>query len=104
MVQAHNDSEGINCAHHERADAEAHGDQRLSAVKHPGLYGRENRANNGKGDKSGGKDGTQRRDEQINDLRHMLMQPLFNDTHQINRQNNGNHVPLIADLGHIEEK
>ena len=94
VVQAHDDGPGIDRAHDTGADGVA--DQDLGTCQNVCLQGGEDRSDDPEGQESSHKDGAKRGDEEVDHLRHMLMQPLFDHAHEPDGDNDRYDVALIA--------
>ena len=79
-----------------RAYAEGQSDQPLHAGKHAVFNPGKDRSENRQRQISGNQNRHQRRDEQIDDLRHDFMQPLFQHAHEPYGDHHRDHMSLVS--------
>ena len=94
MVQAHDDRNRVERAHD--AGTERVPDQNLRPLKDEGLKTGKDRSYDDKCEQRGNKYSSDRCDKEVDDLRHMLMQPFFNFAHKEHGDDDRDDMALIA--------
>ena len=97
LVQAGYDGGGVQATDDGGADAQGQGEQELDAAQDGVLKIDKDGADGGDGDKRGDEDGYQRRHEEVEHVRHVLVQPFLQNGEDEAGDHDGDDVALVTD-------